>query len=168
MPCRQLPKPLPSMTPPVPVGQEYAENVRKEAAYLAVEKNVSGSRPKELYEDCIEEVEGSFTKERATLKDAVKDHSISVSADSTLDEFVEALTAASVDLEAIIVPHRWGPLWARVSLLQPAKASMLSWQSCMLMQLACVSCCLSIEQALQVCTCACGCMLDSTVQCMAI
>lgn len=36
--------------------QEYFEHVRKDPAYLAVEKNVSGSRPKELFEDCIEQV----------------------------------------------------------------------------------------------------------------
>ena len=50
------------------VLQEYYELVKAEDAYIAVEKNVAGSRPKELFEDVLEEVERAFEACRATLK----------------------------------------------------------------------------------------------------
>ena len=86
--------------------QEYVVRVRKEPSYLAVEKNVSGSRPKELFEDCIEEVEKQFGKDRSTLKDAVKDGNIEVGPTTTYEEFEAALQAADVELDKIMTPHR--------------------------------------------------------------
>ena len=65
--------------------------VRKDKAYLALEGNKSGSRPKELYGDCMEEVEERFTKERGQLKEAVRKYDIPVTEDSTLEAFTAAL-----------------------------------------------------------------------------
>ena len=48
--------------------QEYYEMVKQEDAYIAVEKNAAGSRPKELFEDILEEVEDRFEKDRTVLK----------------------------------------------------------------------------------------------------
>jgi len=42
--------------------------VKGEDAYVAVEKNAAGSRPKELFEDVLEEVEARFEKDRTVLK----------------------------------------------------------------------------------------------------
>jgi len=42
--------------------------VKGEDAYIAVEKNVAGSRPKELFEDVLEEAEARFEKDRTVLK----------------------------------------------------------------------------------------------------
>lgn len=50
------------------VLQEYYELVKKEDAYIAVEKNAAGSRPKELFEDALEEVEAAYEVARAALK----------------------------------------------------------------------------------------------------
>lgn len=48
--------------------QEYYELVKKEDAYIAVEKNAAGSRPKELFEDALEELEAAYEDCRAVLK----------------------------------------------------------------------------------------------------
>lgn len=40
--------------------KHYGELVKKHEAYLAVEKNTSGSRPKELFEDMIEDMEKEY------------------------------------------------------------------------------------------------------------
>lgn len=82
------------------------DSIKKEPAYLAVEKNVSGSRPKELFDDCIEEVEELFTKDRTALKDAMKQHSIEITTDSTYEEFSDALREADADLEKITLTNR--------------------------------------------------------------
>ena len=50
------------------MAQEYYETVKHEDAYIAVEKNAAGSRPKELFEDVLEEVEERFEKDRTVLK----------------------------------------------------------------------------------------------------
>ena len=42
--------------------------MKGEDAYVAVEKNAAGSRPKELFEDVLEEVEARFEKDRTVLK----------------------------------------------------------------------------------------------------
>ncbi len=47
--------------------------VEFEDALKAVEKNSSGSRPKELFEDVLEEVEEALQKERGLLKEAKLD-----------------------------------------------------------------------------------------------
>ena len=48
--------------------QEYYDLVKREDAYIAVEKNAAGSRPKELFEDILEEVEEQFDADRTVLK----------------------------------------------------------------------------------------------------
>lgn len=44
------------------------ENLKDEESYKAVEKNLSGSRPRELFEDVVEDAEKDFEKHRAILK----------------------------------------------------------------------------------------------------
>lgn len=83
--------------------QDYFPLVRKEDAFIAVEKNVTGSTPKELFEDLLETADAQFEKDRAVLKDAAKD--ITVTPDSTFDQF----NAALEDIESvkkIIKPNR--------------------------------------------------------------
>ncbi len=81
--------------------------MRKEDAFIAVEKNVTGSTPKELFEDLLETADAQFEKDRAVLKDAAKD--ITVIPDSTFDQF----NAALEDIESvkkIIKPNRCAPV----------------------------------------------------------
>ena len=44
------------------------DKVKEEEAYKAVEKNLSGSRPRELFDDVIEDAEKDFEKDRTVLK----------------------------------------------------------------------------------------------------
>lgn len=42
--------------------------LKEEEAYKAVEKNLSGSRPRELFDDVVEDAEKEFEKDRSLLK----------------------------------------------------------------------------------------------------
>lgn len=69
----------------------------------AVEKNLTGSTAKDLFEDALEVADAQFDKDKALLKDAAKD--IPVQPDSTFDQF----NAALEDIETvknIIKPNR--------------------------------------------------------------
>ncbi len=44
--------------------QEYAAQIKKEEAYVAVCKNVTGSRPREMFDDVLEEMEAQYTKDK--------------------------------------------------------------------------------------------------------
>lgn len=46
--------------------REYAGAVKHEEAFLAVEANTAGSRPKEVFEDMIEEMEGEWDKAKVS------------------------------------------------------------------------------------------------------
>ena len=67
--------------------------MKSKDAYKAVEKNLSGSRPKELFEDVLEEVEEQYEHDRALLKEATrKDVVVTLATSfgdfqSALDEF---------------------------------------------------------------------------------
>ncbi|KAL4420342.1 hypothetical protein ABPG77_006149 [Micractinium sp. CCAP 211/92] len=71
--------------------REYLPIVKEEASYEAVERNTSGSRPKELFQDVLEEMEAEYAKERDTIKAAVKERGIEVGVDSSLESFKAAL-----------------------------------------------------------------------------
>lgn len=72
----------------------------------AVEENLSGSRPRELFEDVLETVEEDYIKSRSILKDA-KD--LAVQADTTFDAFnasIEALAESDGELKLVPEVHR--------------------------------------------------------------
>lgn len=71
--------------------REYLPVVKEEASYEAVERNTSGSRPKELFQDILEEMEAEFAKQRDLVRAAVKERGIEVGVDSTLESFKAAL-----------------------------------------------------------------------------
>eukprot|EP00803_Ostreobium_quekettii_P011403 evm.model.scf_473.7 EVM.evm.TU.scf_473.7 scf_473:23302-33338(+) len=81
--------------------KEYEKTIRKEEAYIAVEKNRSGCRPKELFEDFVEEMEEEFDQNKAAMKEVVKQHGIVVQVDTSFADFNEALSAASSKMKAI-------------------------------------------------------------------
>ncbi len=72
-------------------SQEYQPLVKKEAAFVAVDRNASGSRPRELFEDAVEEAEAALEADRAALEAAVKARDVAVPPDGTLDAFRAAL-----------------------------------------------------------------------------
>jgi len=69
--------------------QDYHAIVELEDVLKAVEKNSTGSRPKELFEDVLEEVEAAFQKERTLLKDAKLD----LQPDTSFADFSAAIDA---------------------------------------------------------------------------
>ena len=68
--------------------QDFYELVEHEESLKAVEKNLSGSRPKELFEDVLEEVEEQYIKDRNLLRDA-KD--IVITPETSFDDFSSAV-----------------------------------------------------------------------------
>ncbi|PRW33660.1 pre-mRNA-processing 40A isoform A [Chlorella sorokiniana] len=77
--------------------KDYLPVVKEEESYAAVECNVSGSRPKELFLDVLEEMEAEYAKQREAVKAAVKERAIEVGVDSTLQAFQTALAGADLD-----------------------------------------------------------------------
>lgn len=75
--------------------KEYAPNVEKAESYVAVCKNKSGSRPKELFEDLIEQVEADYGKARGIMKPVVKEQGVTVAVDTEFTAFVDALAVAA-------------------------------------------------------------------------
>lgn len=67
--------------------QEYYAIIEDEDILKAIEKNVSGSRPKELFEDFLEEVEQVYIKNRSSLRDA----KLEIQADTAYDSFIATL-----------------------------------------------------------------------------
>lgn len=59
--------------------------------YRAVKHNSTGSRPRELFEDLILELEEEYDKGRSLMKEALKEAGWSATVDSTYVSFVEAL-----------------------------------------------------------------------------
>ena len=97
--------------------QEYYDTIRKEETLVAVEKNASGSRPKELFEDVLEEAEEEHEKTSNVLRDALKENSINITHTSTFEGFQAALEIASNEKVADIrEPNRYTLLclqWTR-------------------------------------------------------
>lgn len=62
-----------------------------------MEKNTIGSRPKELFEDVIEEAEAQLEKDKALLKGALKEANLDVTPSTTFSEFYAALGPSRID-----------------------------------------------------------------------
>lgn len=77
--------------------------MRKEDALVAVDKNLTGSTPKELFEDALEAADAQFEKDRPLLKEAAKD--IRVTAQSTFGQFNAALEDKE-SVKDVIKPNR--------------------------------------------------------------
>ena len=75
--------------------QEYFETIKNERSLIAIEKNSSCLRPKELFEDVVEEAEDEHEKTRSVLRDALKENSINIMHTSTFEGFQAALEIAS-------------------------------------------------------------------------
>eukprot|EP00887_Chlorella_sp_A99_P000160 scaffold16.g160.t1 len=85
--------------------REYQPVVKDEEAYVAVEQNTGGSRPKELFQDVLEEMEAAYDKEREKAKALVSERSIEVGPEGTWEAFQAALPEAGApELEGISAP----------------------------------------------------------------
>ena len=86
--------------------------MRKHKAYLAVEGNKAGSRPKELFADVMEEVEERFSKERAGMREAIRKHDIHVGESTTVEQLTAAVAKEEPELDKVQESHR--SAWACV------------------------------------------------------
>lgn len=68
--------------------QDYHKLVVDEVALKAIEQNMYGSRPRELFEDVLEEVEEDFMKTRSHLRDAKV---MEILADTSFNDYNAAL-----------------------------------------------------------------------------
>jgi len=92
--------------------KEYVALVKEEEVYKAVEGNLSGSRPRELFEDVLEELEEEYEASRGIMKDAVKSGSVAVATDTPEEAVLEALAGAVGEAFAEI-PQSHRELFAR-------------------------------------------------------
>ncbi|CAO2830841.1 unnamed protein product [Amaranthus hypochondriacus] len=71
--------------------REYCGKVKDSAAYLAVARNTSGSTPKDLFEDVVEDLENQYHDDKSRVKDAMKLCKITMTSAWTFEEFKESL-----------------------------------------------------------------------------
>ena len=81
--------------------QEYYPLAKHEDALLAVEKNTSGSRPKELFQDVLEEVEEVFEKQQKLITEALRKGDVVVEAFTSFEDFEAGLDSDSEELAEI-------------------------------------------------------------------
>ncbi|KAL0047243.1 hypothetical protein WJX82_010442 [Trebouxia sp. C0006] len=85
--------------------KEYLPRIKDNDVLRAVDKNTSGSRPKELFEEVLEDVDKQWETDRATMKDAVKAHSIHTGIDTSYEEFQEQLSSKANEETQNIKEH---------------------------------------------------------------
>ncbi|KAI4978761.1 hypothetical protein ZWY2020_015514 [Hordeum vulgare] len=72
--------------------RDYCSQVKDSRAYLAVASNLSGSMPKELFDDVMEELDKQYQDDRALIKDEVKSGKVPMMSSWTLEDFQAAVT----------------------------------------------------------------------------
>lgn len=86
--------------------KEYLAEIKNEEAYEAVVKNQSGSRPRELFEDVIEDAETVYASDRNTLKEALKAAPIDIAEDTSFQDFCAAVDEGDSRASKIGLPNR--------------------------------------------------------------
>ncbi|CAN6162283.1 unnamed protein product [Urochloa humidicola] len=71
--------------------RDYCSQIKESQAYLAVASNTSGSTPKELFDDVIEELDKQYLDDKARIKEVVKSGKIPITTSWTLEEFQTAI-----------------------------------------------------------------------------
>ncbi|CAI9777197.1 unnamed protein product [Fraxinus pennsylvanica] len=74
---------------------DYCKKVKDFEAYQAVASNTSGSKPKELFEDVVEELEKKYEGDKARIKDMLKLEKITVSSTWTIEDFKSSIEPSS-------------------------------------------------------------------------
>ncbi|KAF8711617.1 hypothetical protein HU200_029070 [Digitaria exilis] len=67
--------------------RDYCSQIKESQAYLAVASNTSGSTPKELFDDVIEELDKQYQDDKTRIKEVVKSGKIPMTISWTLEEF---------------------------------------------------------------------------------
>ncbi|XP_062212478.1 pre-mRNA-processing protein 40A-like [Phragmites australis] len=71
--------------------RDYCTQIKESHAYLAVASNSSGSTPKELFDDVMEELDKQYQDDKAQIKAAVKSGKIPMMTSWALEEFQTAV-----------------------------------------------------------------------------
>ncbi|GFP87572.1 pre-mRNA-processing protein 40a [Phtheirospermum japonicum] len=71
--------------------RDYCQKVKDSEAYEAVASNISGSTPKDLFEDVVEELEKKYDEDKAHIKDALKQEKITVASTWTFEDFKSSI-----------------------------------------------------------------------------
>ncbi|KAM4088621.1 hypothetical protein ACJW30_07G085100 [Castanea mollissima] len=72
--------------------RDYSTKVKDIPTYVAVSSNTSGSTPKELFQDVLEELEKQYDEDKTRIRDAVKLGKIMLSSTWTLEDFQIAIS----------------------------------------------------------------------------
>ncbi|PWA46079.1 pre-mRNA-processing protein 40A [Artemisia annua] len=70
--------------------RDYCPKVKESVAYQAVATNTSGSTPKDLFEDVVEELERKYHEDKSRVKDALKLKKVAVLPTWTFEDFKAA------------------------------------------------------------------------------
>ncbi|XP_050208922.1 pre-mRNA-processing protein 40A-like [Mercurialis annua] len=71
--------------------RDYYLKVKDLPAYLAVASNTSGSTPKDLFEDVLEELDKQYHEDKTRIKDAVKLKKVAMASTWTIDDLKAAI-----------------------------------------------------------------------------
>ncbi|XP_051150280.1 pre-mRNA-processing protein 40A [Andrographis paniculata] len=80
--------------------RDYCQKVKDSEAYQAVASNLSGSTPKDLFEDVVEELEQKYDEDKAYIKDVIKQEKITISSSWTFEDFNSSIKD-SMDISMI-------------------------------------------------------------------
>ncbi|KAK1412999.1 hypothetical protein QVD17_34673 [Tagetes erecta] len=71
--------------------RDYCQKVKESVAYQAVASNTSGSTPRDLFEDVVEELEKKYHDDKTRVKDSLKSKKVTVLPTWTFEDFKAAL-----------------------------------------------------------------------------
>ncbi|XP_021714834.1 pre-mRNA-processing protein 40A-like isoform X1 [Chenopodium quinoa] len=74
------------------IWRDYCAKVKESPAYLAVARNISGSTPKDLFEDVVDELENQYHDDKSRIKDAMKLSKITMTSTWTFEEFKSSIS----------------------------------------------------------------------------
>ncbi|XP_043713830.1 pre-mRNA-processing protein 40A-like isoform X2 [Telopea speciosissima] len=72
--------------------RDYFMKVKDLPIYIAVSSNASGSTPKDLFEDVVEELEKQYHDDKTRIKDGMKLEKINMASSWTFEEFKDSIT----------------------------------------------------------------------------
>ncbi|KAL8261541.1 hypothetical protein R6Q59_025590 [Mikania micrantha] len=81
--------------------RDYCQKVKESVAYQAVASNTSGSTPRDLFEDVVEELEKKYHEDKSHVKDSIKSKKITVLPTWTFEDFKAAVEDDIISLSDI-------------------------------------------------------------------
>uniref|UniRef100_A0A7N1A3A1 Pre-mRNA-processing protein 40A n=2 Tax=Kalanchoe fedtschenkoi TaxID=63787 RepID=A0A7N1A3A1_KALFE len=70
--------------------RDYCMTVKESPPYMAVASNTSGSTPKDLFEDVLEELQDKYHEDKTRIKELTKSGKLVITANWTFEDFKEA------------------------------------------------------------------------------